>query len=149
MAVPSDPPRRSSLRPSPAQVLGGIKWFASTMIAIGSTLIATYRWIDDHATEAEVDAKIGPLLDRLADEEGARRALAAELAAARAEAERTRQAVWWAYWWRVGEKAAELERSPERRSQAARRARDRFEGYYQQGLSAEDAYRRALDRGLP
>lgn len=149
MGEPSDPPRRSSLRPSPAQVVGGIKWAASTLIAIGSTLIAMYRWVDSHATEAEVQERLEPILNRLADEESERRTLAAELEKARQDAERTRQAVWWFYWYRVGEKAAELERDPDRRSRVAGRARDRFEGYYQSGLPAEEAFRRALDRGLP
>lgn len=149
MAEPSDPPpKRSSLRPSPAQVLGGIKWAATTLIAIGSTLIAMYRWVDEHATEAEVAAQIAPLLDRLADAEAERRAQAAALERTRQDLERTRQAVWWAYWARVGEKAAELERDPQKRSRAASRARERFESY-SAAMPIDEAYRRALDRGMP
>lgn len=141
--------RPRSLRPTPAQVFAGVKEAARTLFTIGAALIAMYRWIDSRADKASVEAQDRAILDALADETEARRALGAQLERERQRADADRDALLWLYTIRVGEKAAELEPDARKRARAADRARDRFEGYYREGMSAEDAFRRALGGGVP
>lgn len=145
----SERPRRSSLRPTPAQVFDFVKWAATTLASIGMAVIATYKWVDGHATEAEVEARLAPLVQQLDEERKALEVVAAELARVSADLTDAERAVYWSYWWRAGEKAAELERDPDKRSRAVRRAHDAFDADYNRGVPAEEAYRRTLARGVP
>lgn len=53
------------------------------------------------------------------------------------------------YRFAVGDKAAELERDPNRRAQAAAAARERFRQYIKDGEGLKDAYRHALESSIP
>lgn len=142
------PPRRS-LRPSPEKVWAGVKFAATVLATVGGTLLAFYKWVESHVTEAELAAHEAPLLERLGQEEAARHALAAEIEKQRQEAERDRRALFELFWIDVGVKAAELQPDARKKARSADHARDRFEEDFRRGTPLEEAYRRALARGMP
>lgn len=159
---PTDPaPKRGSFRPSPsqlAQLYSLAKWAVSTGAAVVTALLSASAWVENHVTQQEleerlkpVDANAAALLDRLAAETGERRALGAELEAQRKELDRTRLDLQWSWWWFTGIRQAELEHSkdPRKVQRAAEAARDRFDAYVRQGMTFEEAHRRAVRRGLP
>jgi hypothetical protein len=150
------PRRRVSWRPTVAWAWAVGKWLVASAVATTTTIIAASDWVRDHVTETELNERLKPvddnakaLLDRVLADEETRRVLAAQLEAARKDADRARRDLWWAWWWYTGDKAAELERDPRKRDRAANEARDRFEGYAREGMPLEEAYRRALRRGVP
>lgn len=148
-----------SFRPSPAQIRDWAKWLVTSAIATVAAMVTTLKWIDKHTTDDELEQRMQlhdrdpdshhTLLDRVILQSEQTKEMAARLARAEEAAREDRQAVYWAYWVHVGEKAAELTPDGRRRADAASDARDRFEAYYRQGMSPQEAFRRALRTPVP
>lgn len=123
-----------------------------------TTVLAANAWIQNHVTQQELDDRMKPvdanaaaLFNKLADEQAERRALGAQLEATRRELDRTRTDLQWSWWWFTGIRQAEIEHVRDQRKvqAAADAARDRFDGYVRQGMTFEEAHRRAVRRGFP
>lgn len=149
--LPTTPaPKRRSLSPeAAAKIFGTVKEAGKLLVTIGGACIALYRWIETRADKGYVDQRDKVCLDALADEAEARRAQGVELDRQRAEKDELRRALLESYLRDVGEKAAEIEPDARKRARVAERARDRFEGYFREGMPMDEAFRRALARGVP
>lgn len=148
-----------SLRPSPEAVRDWGKWLITSTISVVAALITTLKWVDKHATDDEVRDAVADhdrdaaahhdLADRVIKQAEASREMAERLARAEEAARHDHEAVYWAWWVMVGDKAAELERDGRKRQLAAVEARDRYDAYFRQGMSPQEAFRRALRTPLP
>lgn len=156
MADEEKPRTLRSIIPSAASWAKNV---ASSIIATAAALITTYKWIESHTTEDEVQAMIAAH-----DVDESSHPHLIELVIKRAEAakdqgdlvqrmteqqRRDHDALYWSYWVRVGEKAGELERDGRKVKDTAADARDRFEAYYRSGNTLEESFRRALRTPLP
>lgn len=159
--TPAPPRSLSSFVRSAVQFVDVIKWAATTLAAVCASLFSANAWIENNVvTEAElaqvlaqrlkpVDDNAKALLERVLSDEEARRAAGVVIEAQSKDLDRQRLDLWWSWWWFTGIQAAELERDKRKADRAAAVARDRFEEYARQGMPLEEAFRRALRRGMP
>lgn len=121
-----------------------LTWSVAAATSVGAAVWGVAQTLQGYVTEAELRRQVQAHSAAHRPLEGLRR----ELEAQRERLERLERRLQYVYWLKVGEKAAGAAPRP-RRAQAAREARERFAALVRHGISPEEAYRRALDVGLP
>ena len=130
------------------------------LVALISGASASYVWVSSqveeriHQTIREHDREMitaahPSIQTRLEALENYWKAHTAETNRIHARTDKAEKQLYEVFWFMVGDKAAELERDPLLRAQAATEARERFRQYVKDGEGLKDAYRHALESSIP